>query len=171
MNGFAYIIPFLVLLLFLYASFKKVNVYSAFTSGVKECLPLLYNLFAPILTVLLLSELFSLSGIENLFLRLVAPIFEFLKIPTEIAPLVILKPFSGSGSLAILNDILIKNGANSYVSLCAISVFGSSETTFYVSAVYYSLCKNKNATKAIIISLVANIFATVFACFICRLFY
>ena len=171
MNGFAYLIPVAILLLFVYASFKKVNVYGAFTSGVKECLPLLYNLFAPILAVLLLSELFSLSGLENSFLKLVTPIFEFLKIPPEIAPLVILKPFSGSGSLAILSDILVKHGANSYVSLCAIGVFGSSETTFYVSAVYYSLCKNKNATKAIIISLVANIFATVFACFICRLFY
>ncbi|MBR6737155.1 MAG: hypothetical protein IKL82_02175 [Clostridia bacterium] len=171
MNGFIYLLPIVALLVFIIAIVKKVNVYQTFLNGVKECLPLLYSLFAPILAVLFMSELFTISGLSSVVLSLLEPIFSVFKIPTEIAPLVLLKPFSGSGSLAILSEILSTYGAESYVSLCAIAVFGSAETTFYVSAIYYSLCKNKNATKAIIISLVANVFATIFACFICRLFY
>ena len=171
MNAFNYVVPCLVLLIIIIALIKKVNVYQTFLGGVKECLPLLYNLFAPILCVLFMSELFSASGLEEMVLKFISPAFNFLQIPPEIAPLVILKPFSGSGSLAILKEILVKYGANSYVSLCAIAVFGSSETTFYVSAIYYSLCKNKKATKAIIISLVANFIATICASLICRLFY
>ena len=171
MSVFNYLVPSLALILIVFSLFKKVNVYQTFLGGVKESLPLLYNLFAPILCVLLMSELFRLSGLQEVVLKFISPVFNFLQIPPEIAPLVILKPFSGSGSLALLKEILVNYGANSYVSLCAIAVFGSSETTFYVSAIYYSLCKNKKATKAIIISLVANFIATIIASIICKLFY
>ena len=115
-----------------------------------------------------MTELFSVSGISTFVIKLLTPIFKLLKIPVEIAPIVILKPFSGSGSLAVLTDVFSTYGVDSYVARCACAVFGSSETTFYVSAVYFSKVKEKRLTHPIIISLVSTFISTVFACLICR---
>ena len=90
-------------------------------------------------------------------------------IPAEIAPLVILKPFSGGGSLALLSEIYQNYGVDSYVSLCASAVYGSSETTFYISAVYYSKSKEKRLIKPILISLISTFISIIFVCFICKL--
>lgn len=171
MNVAIYIVPVLIIAVILYALFKKVNVFTAFTSGAKEALPLIYTIFPTILAVLIMSELFEVSGLSAIFIKLLSPVLKFFGIPTELTKLVLLKPFSGSGSLALLDEIYKTYGVNSYISLSASAIFGSSETTFYVSAVYYSKCKNKNAAKAIIISLTATFLGAVFSCFICKFFY
>ena len=115
-----------------------------------------------------MTELFSKSGISDKVIDFLSPFLSMLGIPKEITPLGIIKPFSGSGSLAILSDIFQKYGADGYIARCASAVFGSSETIFYVSAVYYSKSKEKRLTKPIIISLISTFISTVFACFICK---
>ena len=115
-----------------------------------------------------MSELFKVSGLYNLLATLLSPVFNFLGIPTELIELIVLKPFSGSGSLALLDSVYKSHGTSGYIALCASAIFGSSETTFYVTAVYYSKCRNKNAVKGIIISLTASFLTTCFACLLCR---
>jgi spore maturation protein B len=92
-------------------------------------------------------------------------------VPEEITKLILLKPFSGSGSLALLTDIYKTYGVNSYISIVASAVYGSSETIFYVSAVYMAKCKNKKVTKGIIISLIATFISTILSCNFIKLFY
>ena len=121
-----------------------------------------------LITIFVLTELFSLSGLSSSVINLLTPVLKFLGIPPQLAPLVILKPFSGSGSIAVLSEIFSSYGADGYVARCACAVFGSSETTFYVSAVYYANCKEKRLLKPIIISLLATFISTIFACFICK---
>ena len=170
MNVISYILPLFIIVVFTYAWVKKAPVYQVFTAGVKSALELTYSLFPTILAVILMSELFKASGLYSLFLKTLSPVFSFFGIPIELMELIILKPFSGSGSLALLNEIYKTYGTSGYIPLCASAIFGSSETIFYVTAIYYVKCKNKNAVKAIIISLTATFITTCFACFLCRFF-
>ena len=170
MKFYAYIIPALLILLFLYSFITKKSAYDYFIKGVQETIPLVISLFPYILAILLLSELFEISGLSDFFIKAVSPIFTFLGIPKELIKLIIIKPFSGSGSLALLDEIYKSYGTSGYIPLVASAIFGSSETVFYVTAIYYTKCKNKNATKAIIISLIASFITTCVACLLCKLF-
>ncbi len=167
----SYVIPILLLILLVYALIKKTDVYSAFLEGGKKAIELTLSIFPCLVAIFLMLELFYISGLENYFISLVSPIFEFFGVPKEVVKLVLLKPFSGSGSLTELNNIFIKYGCDSQISLIASSIYGSSETIFYISAIYFVNCKNKKATKGIIISIVACLIATLLGSLFCKLFY
>ena len=168
MKYFALVIPVIFLLTFLYALVKKVTLYDSFTTGVKEALPLAFSIFPYLAAILMLSELFERSGLSDIVTSFLAPAFRFLGIPPEIAKLVLIKPFSGSGSTALLSDILSAHGADSFIGRCACVSYGSSETVFYISAVYFANVKYKKLTKPVLIALFANFITVVFGCFLCR---
>ncbi len=170
MNFVNYITPIFAILIILNSMIKKVEIFTVFSNGVTSALKLIFNIFPVILAVLLMSELFEKSGLYDCLLYLATPVLSIFGIPKEVYKLLLLKPFSGSGSFALLSEIFSLYGASGYIALCASAIFGSSETIFYVSALYYSKCKNKKATKGIIISLVATFISAIFACFICRFF-
>lgn len=165
---FSLLIPLLFLAAFIYAAIKRVNVYDSFVEGIKKAPPLLLSIFPYIAATLIMIEIFDASGLTDLFTKLLSPVFSLLGIPEEIIKLVLLKPFSGSGSTALLNEIITAYGADSYISRCACCCYGSSETIFYVGAVYFSSCRKKNLALPIIISLFSSLLSVVFACFICR---
>ena len=165
---FACIIPCVFILSFAYAISKNVKVYEAFTTGAKGAIPLVTTIFPYIATVLILSELFSASGLESKLLTALSPVFDGLGVPKEIAPLLLIKPLSGNGSLAVLSDILNTYGVDSYLSRCACVVYGSSETTLYLGAVYFSGLKRKRLTSALVIALISFFLSTIFGCFLCN---
>lgn len=160
--------PLGIIFLVCFASFKKVKVYESFVIGAKKGIETVFSILPYLVAVFIMTELFTVSGLSLKFTKLLTPIFKGLGIPPEITPLVILKPFSGSGSLAVLTEIFNSYGVDSYVSRCACAVYGSSETVFYVSAVYYSKSKEKRLTRPIIISLTSTLISTVIACFLCK---
>ncbi len=162
-----YFIPILFILIFAYAIFKKVKPYDAFTEGAKSAIPFAVSIFPYLVSIFVLTELFEVSGLSNLIANFLSPLFNILGIPTELTKLVLIKPFSGSGSLAVLSDIFTTYGVDSYLSRCASVIYGSSETVFYIAAVYFAGAKTKKLTAPIIISLVASFISCVFACFIC----
>lgn len=164
----ALIIPLLFLILFIYALFRRVKLYDCFTEGVKGAVPLVVSLFPYLVSILILSELFEQSGLSARLTQALSPIFSFLGIPPEIGKLVLVKPFSGSGSTALLSEILASFGADSYIGRCACVAYGSSETVFFVSAVYFAGSKKKLA-KPILIALIANFFSLVLGCLLCRI--
>ena len=164
-----YFIPILFLTIFIVAIVKKVKPYDAFTLGAKSAIPFAVSIFPYLVTIFVLTELFEVSGISNVVSNFLSPFFTLLGIPTELTKLVLIKPFSGNGSLAILNEIFTNYGVDSYLSRCASVIYGSSETVFYVAAVYFAGAKTKNLFKPILISLIASFFSCVFACFICRI--
>ena len=168
MKYLSLIIPLLFLALFLYALIKKIKLYDSFTEGVKEAVPLVLSLFPYLAAILMLSELFEQSGLSGFLTSALAPCFRALGIPPEISKLVLLKPFSGSGSTALLSEILNTYGADGYISRCACVAYGSSETVFYISAVYFVGIKNKKLFRPVVISLIANFASVVLGCFLCR---
>ncbi len=164
----ALIIPLLFLVLFIYALFRRVKLYDCFTEGVKGAVPLVVSLFPYLVSILILSELFEQSGLSARLTQALSPLFSFLGIPPEIGKLVLVKPFSGSGSTALLSEILASFGADNYIGRCACVAYGSSETVFFVSAVYFAGSKKKLA-KPILIALIANFFSLVLGCLLCRI--
>lgn len=163
-----YFIPILFIIIFFFSIIKKVKPYDAFTLGAKSAVPFAVSLFPYLVSIFVLTELFETSGLSNTISNFLSPLFNFFGIPKELTKLVLIKPFSGNGSLAQLSEIFKKYGVDSYLSRCASVIYGSSETVFYVAAVYFADAKTKKLATPIIISLVASFCSCVFACFICH---
>jgi spore maturation protein B len=161
-------VPLIFLLSFLYAAIKKVRVYDSFTSGVKSAIPLIVSLFPYIATVMMLSQVFEASGLKDRFAQLLSPILGFFGIPSEIVPLLLVKPLSGSGSIAVLSNILSTYGVDSYIARCACVAYGSSETIFYIGAVYFAGLKRKKLSLAMGIALFSYFLSIVLCCCLCR---
>lgn len=164
-----YIIPILFLLLFIFANIKKVNTYQTFVDGAKKSLELIFDIFAYIVAIFVIIELLSVSGISQKLAEILSPIMNFLGIPVELTELIIVKPFSGSGGLALLTDVFNKYGVDSYISRCACVILGSSETVFYVSTVYFSKTSVKKLGLAIPIALLCTFVSVILGCALCRI--
>lgn len=168
MNVSAFIIPLLFLLLFAYALWKKVRLYDCFTEGIQQAIPLILSLFPYLCAILMLSSLFEKSGLSNALTTAISPLLSAIGIPPELGKLVLMKPFSGSGSTALLSEILSVHGADSFVGRCACVCYGSSETVFYISAVYFSSYKGKRPVLPVVIALAVNFVTVILGCFLCR---
>lgn len=165
----AFIIPAIFIIVLGCAAIKKVNVYSCFTSGIESALKFVLSLLPCLAAVFMMCALFEDSGLSELMIKLTSPAFSFFGVPEELTKLILIKPLSGSGSLAYLTEILNEYGADSYIARCACVCYGSSETVFYISAVYFAGMKTKGLMKPIIISLFSALVATVLACALCKI--
>ena len=166
---FAIMIPLIFIASFAYAIKKKVKIYDSFTTGVKGAFPLILSIFPYIVAVTMLCKLLETSGLENRLSGWLSPLFSFTGIPTEIASLILIKPLSGSGSIAVITDIVTRYGVDSYVARCACVAYGSAETIFYVSAVYFAGLKRKTLPIALGIAVFSYFASVVFGCFILRI--
>lgn len=162
------IIPLFIILVFLLAAIKKRKTYDLFVGGARKAFELALGILPYLVAISIMTELFTLSGLNNALIDLLANFFNFFGIDKRLVPLILLKPFSGSGSLSLVTKIMQENGVDSYISRVAATIYGSSETIFYISAVYFSACKNKPKLLPVLIVLVSNFISVVFACFICH---
>ena len=165
---FAILTPCIFFVSFAYAIYKKVRVYDSFTNGVKDAIPLIVSIFPYIAAVTMLAKLLEASGLGNAIANWCAPFFHALGVPQEISSLILIKPLSGSGSIAVLTEILDNYGVDSFASRCACVLYGASETIFYIGAVYFAGIKRKKINVAMGISLFAYLASVVFACFLCE---
>ena len=110
----------------------------------------------------------SASGITSFLVRVLSPVFGAIGMPAEIIELVLLKPFTGSGSIAVLESIISQYGADSFISRCACVIAGSSETTFYIASIYFSKTSVKKLGYAIPLALACTIVGAIFSCLVCR---
>ena len=164
----SYVIPILLIVLFVYATAKKVNVYNSFVDGAKQALPMAFGVFPYLFATFLMVNVLHASGVGKVVVDFVAPPFELLGIPKQVVELMLIRPFSGSGSLAILTDVYKTYGADGYIGKCASVIMGSSETVFYISALYFSQTKVKHLGYSIAIALFCNFVGGVLACMLCR---
>ncbi len=164
----AYILPALFIGIFCYSRYKKVNTYDTFVKGAKKSINLVIDIFPYIATIMIAVALLRASGITSMLANLLAPIFNFLGIPSELVELVLLRPFTGSGSFALLESVLTSYGPDSYISRCACVILGCSETIFYVATVYFSQTKVKKLLYAIPVALICALVGSVVACLLCK---
>lgn len=165
----SFFLPVLILIVFVYAKIKKVNVYTSFISGAKQSVNLVVSIFPYLVTIMIMVQFIKISGLALLLAKLVSPFFNLLGIPSELCELVLLKPFSGNGSLAILNEIYTTYGVDSAISRSASVIVGSCDTVFYVTTLYCSQTNVKKLSYAIPVALFATLFGAVLSCFLCQI--
>ena len=120
-----------------FAMRRRVDVYSALTKGAEEGLTVLLHILPSLIGLLTAVYMFRASGAMEFLAALLSPALEKLGIPPETAPLLFIRPISGSGALAVGSEIMETYGADSYIGRVAAVMLGSSETTFYTIAIYY----------------------------------
>lgn len=161
-----FIIPVFFALVLIYGLHKKVDVFAEFTAGVTEGLKTVLDIFPALFCLVVTIAVFRASGGMELISSLLAPLFSAVGFPPECAPLVLLRPFSGSGSIALFEQILAENGADSFAGLVSSVILGSSETTFYTISIYFAATKIKKTRYALPAALCGDIagfiFSTVF---------
>lgn len=163
-----YIVPVILLLTLVWGLCKKVDVYGGFVCGAKKAVPLAVDIFPYLAAMFIMVNALRLSGVGAWIVGVLAPPFGLVGVPPELVELMLLRPFSGSGSLAILSDVYARYGADSYVGRCASVIMGSSETVFYVAAVYFAGTGVKRTGWAVPIALFTNLVGGICACLLCR---
>ncbi|MCR5553170.1 MAG: spore maturation protein [bacterium] len=164
-----YIIPVFLLLLFITCLIKNINAYSCFAKGAKEAVDLCIKTFPLLVAIFCAVELFSLSGLAEKLSTFVAPVFALLGIPKELVNFLVLRPFTGSGSLALISEIFATYGPDSYISRCASVIMSCTETVFYVTAVYFSTTKVKKLGYTIPVALISCFIGSIIACLLCKI--
>ena len=169
MKILALLIPLLFIVSFAFAAARKVKIYDSFTQGVKGAIPLIVSVFPYIAAVTMLTKLLEVSGLGAKISEWLSPALNVMGIPSQIAPLLFIKPLSGSGAIAVLSDILDSCGVDSYAARCACVAYGSSETIFYIGAVYFAGKKRKKLSLALLIAVVSYFLSVVLCCFLCKI--
>lgn len=151
------IIPIMVLCIVIYGFIKKINIYDVFVEGSKESYDMVLTMFPCMLAMILGVNIFIKSGILEYIFGFFKNILDFLHIPLEIIPMALMRPISGSSSLAVLNTILENYGPDSFIGRLASVIQGSTDTTFYVLTLYFGSI----GIKKIRYSLWAGLFADI----------
>jgi spore maturation protein B len=151
-----------------YGAYKKINVFDSFVEGAKDGFQTAVNLIPYLVGMLLAIGMLRASGFFDLLQHAIAPILTRLNIPLDIIPLVLVRPFSGSAANGVLVDIIQQHGGDSAISKLAATIMGSTETTFYVVAVYFGAVNIRHTRFAIPAGLLADFAGMLTAIFVCR---
>ncbi len=165
-----YIIPIFIIFILIFSFFKKINAYDSFVGGAKQAVDLCINTFPYLVAIFSIVELLQASGLSTVISNIASPIFKVLGIPSELTEFLIIRPFTGSGSIGMLSNLFSLYGPDSYISKCACVIMSCSETTFYVVAVYFSTTKVKKLRYVIPVCLLSALIGSMLACLFCRIF-
>ncbi len=163
-----YIIPLIFLTVLLLAAIKKKDSYSAFTEGSRSALSLMANVFPYLLTIMMAVEVFKQSGVSYYLSKAASPVMNLIGIPHELTELMLIRPLSGAGAIGVLENIFTTYGADSYVGKCASVIYGSSETVFYISTIYFSQSSVKKLGYAIPVALFSTLVGCITGCSVAR---
>ena len=149
--------PLIILLIVIYGLFQKIKVFDLFLDGAKEGIQILISIFPTLIGLFVAIGVLRSSGILDFIINLLSPILDIFNFPTEIMPLALIRPISGSGSIAVATDIMKTYGVDSNIGLMSAVIMGSTETTVYTIAVYSSSVGIKNTRFVLYASLLADL--------------
>lgn len=162
-------IPLLMLFFFIYAALKKVHVYETAVEGAKEGFTVAIKII-PYLTLMLVAiAIFRASGAMNVLIVLVRPLTDLIGFPAEVLPMAMMRPLSGSGSLGIMTETMNIHGTDSFIGTLVSTIYGSTETTFYVIAVYFGAVNIRKTRHALPTGLLADAISFIAALFFVKL--
>ena len=164
----ALVAPLLVCCAMLAAALRGVDVYDALLTGARRGMKTAVDILPAMLVLFPAIYLLRASALPELLSRWLAPLLDFLGVPAETAPLMLLRPLSGSGALSVAAEIISRCGPDSLPGRTAAVMLGSSETTFYVAAVYCSAAGVKHSRWAIPAALCADLACFLSSAWICR---
>lgn len=165
------VIPLFVVIIIVYGARKKVDVYNSFLSGAKEGLLTSFNIFPAIIGMVFAINIFLNSGVIDFILGWLSPVFNMLNVPLSILPMALLRPISGTASLAIMNDIFINFGPDSYMGRLASVLQGCTDTTIYVLALYFGSVKISKTRHALKTGLFADLAGIIIAFVLVSIFF
>lgn len=171
MNISSYIVPFLVLIIVVYGIYKKTDVYDEFVIGSKDGLKTVINIFPYILGMVLSINIVINTGFLNFIFKFMYTFFDKIGIPSSIIPMAIMRPISGSSSLAILNNILLNNGPDSLIGRIASVLQGSTDTTLYVITLYFGSIGVKKIKYSLTIGLLTDLIGIVFSILVVKIMF
>lgn len=160
--------PLVILIIIGYSFFEKNKVYDIFLDGAKEGVSVVYNIFPTLVGLFVAVGALRSSGILDLIINLISPIIEIFNIPKEIMPLAILRPISGSASMAVATDIMTNFGVDTKIGQIASTIMGSTETTLYTIAIYTSCISVKKTRGILIAALAGDIIGMIVSIIICN---
>ena len=161
------IIPVVIIIIILYGILEKKKVYDIFLDGVKDGIKIVYKIFPTLIGVFLAVGAIRSSGIIDLIANFISPITNIIKCPSEILPLMFIRPISGSASIAVATDIMTMYGVDSKIGLIASTIMGSTETTLYTIAIYTSCVGIKKIRFVLVSALIADIVGMLISVVIC----
>lgn len=164
-------IPLVIILIISYGAKKKVKVYDCFVEGAKDGIESTLSIIPPLVGLLIAISALRASGTFEILSAVLSPVLSLIHMPPEVLPLALLRPVSGSGSLAVVSDIFKNFGSDSFIGRCASVMMGSTETTFYTLAVYFGAVGVKNTRYTLKAALTADLCGMLLAVFVTGLFF
>ena len=159
-----YTLPLIIVIILLYAVIKKVPIYETFIDGAKGGFKVGVMIIPYLVAILVAIGIFRASGAVDILTLWLSPVLNKFGMPSELLPLAIIRPLSGSGALGIMSEIASSHGGNAFITKMAAVMVGCSETTFYVLSVYFGsvgISKFRHALLAGLIADIAGIMAAV----------
>lgn len=149
--------PLIIILIVVYALLEKNKVFDTFLDGAKEGLEIVLSIFPTLIGLFVAIGALRNSGIIDFIVDFLKPLLSVINFPSEIMPLALLRPISGSASIAVATDIMQNFGVDSKLGLIASTIMGSTETTIYTIAVYTSSVRIKKTRFVLVAALTADI--------------
>ena len=164
-------IPALIVFILTYAALKGVKIYEVFVEGAKEGFQVAVRIIPYLVAMLVAIGIFRAGGAMEMLGTLVGPITNLIGMDPEVLPLAILRPLSGSGALGVMSELVTTHGPDSLIGRMASVMMGSTETTFYVMAVYFGSVSVYRTRHAIPGGLIADVVGLIAAVFVTNLFF
>jgi len=162
-------IPLFLLIIPVYGALKRVKIYESFVEGAKDGFQVAVRIIPYLVAIYVAIGMLRGAGAIDILAGWLNPVLGRIGFPVEILPLAIMRPLSGSGSLGIVTELINTHGPDSFLGRLAASVYGSTETTFYVLAVYFGSIGIRKTRHAVIGGLVADLVSLVTAIIVCRM--
>ena len=150
-------IPIIIAIIILYGVIARKKVYDIFLKGAKDGIKIVFQLIPTLIGIFVAVGALRNSGILDLIINVISPLTNFLKIPSEIMPLALLRPISGSASIGVAVDIMQKYGTDTFIGLVTSTIMGSTETTLYTIAIYTGCVGIKKTRFVLLAALLADL--------------
>ena len=164
-------IPLIVLMFVIYGAIKKVKLYEVFVEGAKEGFQVAVKIIPFLVAMLVAIGIFRAGGGMDLLVKILKPVTDLIGMPAEVMPMALMRPLSGSGSIGLMSDLMTKFGPDSFIGVLSSTILGSTETTFYVIAVYFGAVNIKKIRHSLAAGLIADVAGILGALFIVRLLF
>lgn len=166
-----FIMPSVISVIILYGFAKKIDVFGTFTKGVIKGFTIIYKILPTLIGLVTAVYMLRASGAIDLISNILAPILSIFGIPKECASLMILKPISGGGGLAIGSELMSNYGADSYIGRVTAVMLASSETSFYTMSIYYGSLGINKMKYTVFAAITADLVAFIMSAYTVRLFF
>ena len=163
--------PLVILIIVFKALREKINVFDVFLKGATEGVEISFKIFPTLIGLFVAIGMLRSSGILDFITKLISPALAYMRFPSEIVPLALLRPISGSASMAVATDIIKQNGVDSFIGILAAVIMGATETTLYTIAVYTGSVKVKTTRGILIAALAADLTGIIVSLLVCRIIF